>query len=129
MSFEDNSREIKAIFERAGKAFLAESGLELEARAKTNSRVDQGELKGSWRHEIHDDEMMVGSDLENAIWEEFGTGEYALHGDGRKGGWLYKNRHGKTVFTMGKKPNRTLKRAYDSLKPKLINRAKELYKL
>ena len=25
----------------------------------------------------------------NAVWEEFGTGEYALHG-GRKGGWWIK---------------------------------------
>ena len=25
--------------------------------------------------------------MENAIWEEFGTGEYALNGDGRKGKW------------------------------------------
>lgn len=33
----------------------------------------------------------VGNPLQNAIWEEFGTGEYALEGDGRKTPWRYKD--------------------------------------
>lgn len=86
--------------------------------------------KGSW--DTHVDEAtlegMIGSALENAIWEEFGTGEYALNGDGRKGGWAYTDRKGETHFTHGKKPNRALWNAFQTLKPKLIKRAEALMK-
>ena len=53
-----------------------------------NSRVDTGETKGSYGHSVvkknGSAELQVGSNLENAIWEEFGTGEYAIKGNGRK---------------------------------------------
>ena len=64
----------------------------------------------------------VGSNIENAIWEEFGTGEYALHGDGRKGGWVYQAPKGEFYFTKGKTPNRPMHNAFTALKNKLIKR-------
>ena len=73
-------------------------------------------------------ETTVGNPLENAIWEEFGTGEFAINGDGRKGGWYYKDEEGKWHHTYGKTPHRAFKRAYDSLKNALIKRAKEVLK-
>ena len=51
-----------------------------------------------------------------AIWEEFGTGEYALHGDGRKGGWFYEDEKGVGHFTHGKQPKRPLHNAFVSKK-------------
>jgi hypothetical protein len=57
--------------------------------------------------------------MENAIWEEFGTGEYALEGNGRKGGWCYVDKDGKGHFTYGKKPNRALFNAHEKLKTKV----------
>ena len=64
--------------------------------------------------------VAVGSDLENAIWEEFGTGEYALHGDGRKGGWVYKSKKdGKFYHTYGKTPRQPLTKAFQSVAPKI----------
>ena len=62
----------------------------------------------------------VGSPLENAIWEEFGTGEYALKGDGRKGGWFYEDEEGVGHFTHGKKPSRALHNAVTTKKAKLV---------
>ena len=97
---------------------------ELEARVKRNTFVDTGATKNSWQYRITKSgdtyTGTVGSDYENAIWEEFGTGEYALHGNGRKGGWRYVKADGTGGFTYGKKPRRPFQRAYDALKNKLI---------
>lgn len=101
---------------------------EIQTQAARNSRVDDGNLKGSWTHIVDESakEATIGSPLENAIWEELGTGEYAVEGNGRKGGWLYEDKNGETVFTRGKTPNRTLQRAFESKKgvaQELIERA------
>ena len=66
--------------------------------------------------------------LENAIWNEYGTGEYALEGNGRKGGWSYKDDHGDWHHTFGKQPERTFDKAYKGLKPKIIKRAEDVLK-
>ena len=64
--------------------------------------------------------MVIGSDLENAIYEEYGTGEYALHGDGRKGGWVYKSdKDGKFYHTLGKTPRQPLTKAFRTNAPKI----------
>lgn len=49
------------------------------------------DVRGSWKYTIDEDklEAQVGSPLEQSYWEELGTGEYALNGDGRKGWWVY----------------------------------------
>ena len=69
----------------------------------------------------------IGSGYENAIWEEYGTGEYAAAGNGRKGGWVYKAPDGTFHYTKGKKPRRAFQRAYMKVKPKIIRRAKEIF--
>ena len=95
LEFEDNRLKVKEALFDAGEAFLHEACGELQARTQRNSRVDTSQTKGSYEYNISGSFMageqygQVGSNLENAIWEEFGTGEYALHGDGRKGGWVY----------------------------------------
>lgn len=111
--FEDYSDEVKEELRNKIIAALYEAAGELEAQAKRNSRVDTGQLKSSWSHRVHEGkyEAYVGSPLENAVWEEFGTGEYAVAGNGRKGGWVYKDTKGEWHFTHGKKPNKTLERA------------------
>ena len=131
VEFHDFSMEVKAALDDALKAYLYEAGGELEAQVKRNSRVGSGQLKNSWTYNVDEDKGVctVGSPLENAIWEEFGTGEYALNGDGRKGGWYYRDeKTGKWHHTYGKKPHRAFKRAFDSLKAALINRAEQVLK-
>lgn len=124
LEFEDNRAKVKAALDDAITAFLYEAGGELQARTQRNSRVDTGQTKGSYEYNVNELEgvCQIGSNMENAIWEEFGTGEYALHGDGRKGGWLYKDDKGKGHFTHGKTPHRPMQRAFDSSKMKLIRR-------
>lgn len=119
--FEDNTlRIINAMSDKINIA-LEESAGELESQVKRNTRVKTGQTKNSWKHKVDNDkhEAVVGSDLENAIWEEFGTGEYAVNGDGRQGGWYYVDEDGHGHFTHGKKPSRALHNAYTTLKNKI----------
>lgn len=130
VEFTDNSAQVKSTINDAVIAYLHEAGGELEAQVKRNTRVDTGQTKGQWQYVVDEGglETVVGNPLENAIWEEFGTGEYALNGDGRKGGWYYVDRKGIRHFTKGKTPSRALQKAFTSLKSALIRRAEEVLK-
>lgn len=132
VQFEDYSIQVIAALDDATIAWLYEAGGELEAQTKRNSRVGRTkQTKGSWTYIVDEDkgECTVGSPLENAIWEEFGTGEFALHGDGRKGGWVYRDDYdGQFYHTHGKKPNRALQSAFNTLKAPLIRRLQQIMK-
>lgn len=114
LKFEDYSDEVTADIKKDVIKALHEAAGAIASQAKRNSRVDTGQLKRSWDYSIDSKkyEAKIGSPLENAIWEEFGTGEYAVKGDGRKGGWRYQDKDGKWHFTKGKTPNKTLERAF-----------------
>ncbi len=129
VEFQDFSVEVESAIDDAVIAFLEEAAAEIESQAKRNSRVDEGHLKGSWAHIVDEakGEATIGSPLENAIWEELGTGEYAVKGDGRKGGWSYQDDDGDWHHTVGKKPNRTLQRALDGKKGAIIRIAKRIF--
>jgi hypothetical protein len=45
-----------------------------------------------------------GNAVEYSAYLEFGTGEFAKNGDGRKGGWRFKDAQGNWWFTRGMKP-------------------------
>lgn len=129
VEFQDFSIRVTEALEECAVQFLEEASSEIESQAKRNSRVKSGKLKGSWNHQVDEGakEAKVGSPEQNAIWEELGTGEYAVNGDGRKGGWRYQDADGEWHFTKGKSPNRTLQRAFESKKSKIINRAKQIF--
>lgn len=131
VKFTDNSAQVKGALNDAVIAYLHEAGGELEAQVKRNSRVGSGQLKNSWTYEVDESKGVttIGSPLENAIWEEFGTGEYALKGNGRKGGWYYQDENGKWHHTYGKHPHRAFHRAFISLKAALIKRAQNVLKV
>lgn len=130
VKFVDNSAKFNAALDDASIAYLYEAAGELEAQVKRNSRVSSGQLKNSWTYKVDESkgEAVIGSPLENAIWEELGTGEYAVNGNGRKGGWYYQDEKKKWHHTYGKTPNRALNRAFLSLKAALIKMAEDLLK-
>lgn len=130
VEFQDFSVQVKAAIDDAALAFLEEAASEVESAARRNSRVDTGQLKGSWAHvvDVSSQIATIGSPLENAIWEEYGTGEYAAEGNGRKGGWFYVDAKGEGHFTRGKKPNRTLQRAFEACRAKIIRRAEQIFR-
>lgn len=114
VAFEDYHIQVKEALNDGAIKGLIEAAVEIQSQAVDNSRVDTGQLRGSWKYTVDEAALKatIGSPLENAIWEEFGTGEYAAKGKGRKGGWLYEDKNGEAVFTRGKTPNRTLQRAF-----------------
>jgi len=124
VKFIDHTEEVKNLLAGLAMSSLEEAAGELETQVKQNTKVVTSKTKNSWRHTVTKKgdvyEANVGSDYENAIWEEFGTGEYALNGDGRKGGWFYVDEKGKGHFTRGKHPRRPFWNAYCTMKPKII---------
>lgn len=137
IEFEDNSIKITAEINAAVLAAMHEASGIIEAEAKRNTRADSGQTRGAWNYQISQTkeglESQIGNPLENAVWEEFGTGEYAIEGNGRKGGWYVPEekltekakkhmqkvvgKDGKVYyFTKGKKPQRTLEKAFTSTK-------------
>lgn len=149
IEFTDFSFEVKGKLDQLAKEWLYEAGGEMEAQLKRRSTVGKyggGQTKSNWRYKVDESkrEVVVGNPLENALWEEFGTGEYALKGNGRKGGWYIHIGHGandiapevvkaygmKTYYgkdgqmfvrTFGKRPKRTLHLTFEDMKKKLIN--------
>lgn len=130
VEFHDFTIQVKAAIDERIDAVLEECAGEIESQTKRNSRVKTGKTKNSFRHRVDESThtAYIGSDYENAIWEEFGTGEYALKGNGRKGGWFYVDEKGDGHFTHGKTPSRAFWNAYTSLKAKIINRIQNALK-
>ena len=95
IEFIDFSVRVKEAMEDALIAGLHEAGGELHARTVRNSRQGHKygdiEARSLWKYQVDENkkEAAVGSPYEAGFWEEFGTGEYAQNGDGRKGWWVY----------------------------------------
>ncbi len=126
--FEDFSMEVEDALQAEVIAFLHEAAASLVDQTAANTPVGSGQLKGAWQYKVDEDklEAVVGNPLENAIWTEFGTGEYALKGDGRKDGWIYRDeKTGKFHFTLGKQPVRSLHNAFTTLKNPIIRQAEK----
>ena len=134
VEFHDYSIEVKEALADAAYASLEEAAGEIESQVKRNTKVDTGQLKNSWSHRVTgsmmagEHEARIGSPLESAIWQEFGTGEFALNDDGRKGGWFYEDKWGVGHFTYGQKPRRSLYKAYTKLKNRIIKMIQERFK-
>lgn len=115
-TFEDNTGRSKAEIKQAAIRGATKGALILEGATKLLTRVDTGDLRDSWTHEVDDNGKQVvgkvGSPLDYAVYREFGTGEFAENGKGRKGGWWYKDPEGNMHFTMGSKPDKSLRTAF-----------------
>ena len=145
----DYTIKVTEAMEDALIAGLYEASGEVHAKTVRNSR--QGHKYGRipatalWNWRVNEGKMegQVGSTYEAGYWEEFGTGSFALHGDGRKGWWVYvegqdsgtggksyatkeeaedaaaflrKVKHLDAYATNGIEPNEPLKRAFVSSK-------------
>ena len=132
VKFVDYTIKVKTAISDKVEAVLEECAGELESQVERNSRVKTGKTKNSFQHKTSKTadgyESAIGSSDENAIWEEYGTGEHALKGNGRKGGWFYVDEKGDGHFTHGKKPSRAFWNAYTSMKNKIINRLQNFLK-
>lgn len=106
-TFIDNSKQVKAALRKVSGQALEEAALLVEGQAKALAPVDSGELRDKIDHTIKEQNGMkiaqIGSPLDYAIYVEYGTGEHATNGAGRKGGWRYKTPDGKWHYTRGMK--------------------------
>ena len=147
--FEDNSIEVINALNAVEKKWLEDATRVLLNQTIQNSRGDTGQTKASWKKVVADGKGIVGSTSQNAIWEEFGTGHYAVNKDGRKTPWYVPvdgyTGHRKPTFngkvvivygkggtafykTNGKKPMRPLENAKTSTEKKIQRRLEQLVK-
>jgi hypothetical protein len=157
VEFQDFSIKCKDALEDAVYQFLETAASELESQAIRNSNFSK-DVKNNWKHVVNESkkEATVGNTLELAIWTEFGTGEHALEGKGRKGYWVYvkgntsvkESNPGKARtlqeakqavailrekgldahYTKGQKPRRMLHNAFETKKAAIIRRAEQVLK-
>ena len=105
VTFEDNSGNCKNAIKASALAFLYEIGGEIRSQTQRNSRRKTGRTAGTYEYMVDENELAVhiGSNDVNAIWEEFGTGEHAINGGGRKGYWVFVDTGGKPQAPKGGK--------------------------
>lgn len=158
VELKDYSIDVKAELDETAIAWLYKWANEIASHAKDNTQLDGDEgvqLRKSYRADVNEanGEAQVGTSLESAYWEEFGTGEQAVHGDGRKDWWVYieggsgyegetnhyrtkeeaesaaayiSRKYGVTaVATNGRPPSYTLEKAFTVNKPKAIADAEQ----
>ena len=148
VEFRDNTIKVKAAINDTTIAWLHEWANEIASHAKRNCSKDQeysGDLRDSYANIVDEDagKATIGSPLEQAFWEEFGTGEHAdtsKNGgkQGRQGWWVYKDGYkgkgGKVLTeaqakamaagdptvlaTNGRDPNYTFENAFNANKRK-----------
>lgn len=123
VKFIDNTGQALDAIEQATLRAMKSAVLTVEGQAKLLTPVDTGALRDSMTHEVERNAGeitgKVGSSLDYAIYHEFGTGEFAENGNGRKGGWGYEDGNGDTQFTMGTKPKKMLRTAIRKTKPRV----------
>lgn len=117
VEFQDFSPQVKAALSDIGEKWLKEWSQEIASHAKRNCQLDDDagvQLRRSYRADVDTEDGVgtIGSDLESAYWEEYGTGEYAdMSKNGGRAGrmpyWVYvrnqapdPNRKSKTYSTL-----------------------------
>lgn len=158
VKFEDYSANVNSRMESLARNVLEEAAGELESQIKDNTKVGKvngGKTRREWQHIIRNTGNVISAEIgnpnETAIWLEYGTGEYALEGNGRSGGWYvligegegqipeavvnaygFKIHHGKDgkryIHTFGMRPQRPAHKAYQKLKNKLIGYMQSQFK-
>lgn len=104
---------IQAKDEAVAKA-LETIGRVAERYAKELCPTDTSRLKNSISHQVDDDTVYVGTNVEYAPYVELGTGKFAEGGGGRPTPWSYQDDKGNWHTTNGMKPQPYLKPAIEN---------------
>ncbi len=94
----------------------------VENQAKENCPVDTGELRMSITHYVEGDAGVVGTNKQYAPYVEYGTGLFAVEGNGRQTPWSYQDAKGEWHSTKGQKPQ-------PFLEPALLDNKKNIIKI
>ena len=89
---------------------MLEAAQFVESVAREKAPKDTGTLKGSIESKVErNGNVITGivfTPVEYAPYQEFGTGLFAVNGDGRKTGWAYEDpKTGEKVWTRGNRPH------------------------
>lgn len=119
--FENNSAKCKEEIRQAGVRWLHQCCQILLKQIIDLYRADTGQTRNSFDYIVDEGELeaTIGSPMENAIWEEFGTGIFAENGNGRKTPWTYKDRKGNWHKTNGKRGTKAFRRSFDVRKKQM----------
>lgn len=129
MTFIDNSQQGKDAINKATLKFLFQACILVEGQAVLLAPVGTSRLRDSIDYYVDEKELIgyVGTNVEYAVYVEFGTGEFAENGRGRKGGWVYQDPSGEWFFTWGQDPQPYLRPAFREHKNDIESLAKAIY--
>jgi HK97 gp10 family phage protein len=127
--YESNKKKVLSALTESENRALEGIGEFIKGKAKLLAPVDDGNLRSSINHVVDGSgkRVVIGTNVEYAPYQEFGTGRHAEKGGGRQGGWFYKDpKTGRTVFTYGNKPQPFLRPAAEDNKAQITKMVKSL---
>lgn len=104
---------------------LLKSGMIVESEAKDKCPVDTGILRSSITTTLMGNSVSVGTIMDYAPYVEYGTGLFAVNGDGRKTKWSYTTADGQWHTTNGQESQPFLEPALLKNKQEIIRTFKE----
>lgn len=121
--FEDNSGRINKALRQIGVTGMTKAASMVEDTIKPLVPVDTGALRDHITHTVtaNGSEVIgkVGTPHKYGPFVEFGTGEFAENGAGRKGGWTYQAPDGSWVHTYGSPAQPFLRPGFRAAKSKI----------
>lgn len=114
MPLKDNSEQGKKALRAATIEWLFQACMMVQGQAVMLAPVGYtGMLRDSIDYRVSEGELTgyVGTNVQYAVFVEFGTGEFAENGRGRIGGWIYPS-NGEFYFTYGQPPQPYLRPAF-----------------
>lgn len=107
VNFDSHKEEVSAEMKQKIYGWLEAIGEDAASSAANvltmTDTVDTGRLKNSITHSVDEPEecVHIGTNVEYAIYHEFGTGIYAEGGGGRQTPWMFQDKEGNWHWTHG----------------------------
>lgn len=103
VKFDDHKEEVLAASKEKIIDWLNSIGQDAASTAANKAPVDTSTLKNSISHAVDAENscVYIGTDVEYAIYHEFGTGKYAEGGGGRQTPWMFQGKDGEWHWTSG----------------------------
>ena len=91
--FTDNKADIEAALKEKIYGWLEAIGEDAASTSAKFAPVNTGRLKNSISSAVDEQnqQVFIGTNVEYAIWHEYGTGKYASGGGGRSTPWAYQD--------------------------------------
>jgi len=79
LNIKNHSSEVSKALEDAKERALEMIGLQVEGYAQLLAPVDTGRLRNSITHVVNGDSVVIGTNVEYAVYQEFGTSKTEAH--------------------------------------------------